>query len=639
MMHNCKMYSSDEFEKKYTYAGDDLGVTLSRGRTEFKVWSPFAESAEVYLYESGDISDKKVCQTIKMEKTNNGVWVCSVEKDLEGLFYCYHIKVEGQDNIACDPYARAVGVNGNRAMIINLDSTNPDGWEEDCEPFKGKKYVDSIIYEMHIRDFSIGDAAIFKYPGKYLALAENGVKTKSGKKAGLDYLKELGITHVHLLPISDFATVDESTCEGYNWGYDPKNYNVPEGSYSTDAFDGSVRIRELKKMVYELHKNGIAVVMDVVYNHTYNNEFCFNKIVPEYFFRVDEDGNYSNGSGCGNDVATERSMVRKYIVDSVRYWAKEYHIDGFRFDLMGLMDIDTMNAVREAVDEISPDIILYGEGWNMATELTKESIILAKQKNTCKLDRIAMFNDDFRDAIKGKIFYDYENGYVSGNMIYKEDLIKGILAQPDWACGADTVVNFVSCHDNNTLFDKLEIGNKGITFSEKMRQNMLSALILFTSQGMVLFHAGEELMRTKIDEEGNFVEDSVRSGDFVNSIKWEDMDKNEYICVSNYYKGLIRIRKHFSGFKMRTDEEINNNLKFVDTQSESVIAFCIDNKGKENTDKIFVIYNPDKTPYQLTLPKGQWNMLADMDRADLNGLRKEEGTVEIPPVSGAIFVM
>lgn len=638
-MHNCKMYSSDEFEKKYTYTGNDLGAFWSEERTVFKVWSPLAESVDVYLYDSGDIRDKDIKKIIQMEKSDNGTWTCSAQGNLDGVFYCYHVIIDGEDRIACDPYAKAVGVNGDRAMVVNLESTNPEGWDNDCKPFAKKSYVDSIIYEMHIRDFSINENAEFKYPGKYLALCESGVKTKSGKKAGLDYLKELGITHVHLLPVADYATVDETTCSGYNWGYDPKNYNVPEGSYSTDAFNGRTRIEEFKKMIYELHKNGIAVVMDVVYNHTFNNEFCYNNIVPEYFFRVDEKGNYSNGSGCGNDVATERSMVRRFIIDSVAYWAKEYHIDGFRFDLMGLMDVDTMNGVRKAIDDIEPEIMIYGEGWDMATELTKENVVLAKQINTNKLENIAMFNDDFRDSIKGKIFYDDETGYVSGNMSSREDLIKGVIAQPDWACGPTSIVNFVSCHDNNTLFDKIEIGNAGITFEEKKKQNKLSALIQFTSQGMVLFHSGEELMRTKKDENGNFVEDSVRAGDFVNSIKWGDLDKEDYQDVCDYYKGLIKIRKHYSGFRMRTIEEINKKLKFIDEDSKSVIAFCIDNCGNENTDKIVVIYNPDKEPYQLCLPEGKWTIIADKDKADLNGIGEAEGNVEIGAVSGAIFVL
>lgn len=638
MLHNCKIYSSEEFESKYTYGGNDLGAIWSKDSTTFKVWSPLADKVELFFYSSGDKADDNLSKKSVMNKREKGVWECTVDGDLDGVFYCYSVTVDGETCQACDPYAKAVGVNGDRAMVVNLDSTNPKEWDSDIKPFKGKDYVDTIIYEMHVRDFSINEYAQYSYPGKYLSVCEKGVRTKSGKKAGLDYLKELGVTHVHILPIADYATVDERYCKGYNWGYDPKNYNVPEGSYSTNPFDGKNRILEFKTMINELHKNGIAVIMDVVYNHTFDNNFCYNHIVPEYFFRVDENGVYSNGSGCGNDVATERSMVRNYIVNSVKYWAEEYHIDGFRFDLMGLIDVDTMNAVRNALDEIDPELIMYGEGWDMKTYLTKENVELAIQNNVGKMKRIAVFNDDFRDSVKGKIFDDHSNGYISGNLKYIKELKDGIKGRSEWEVEPHLNVNFVSCHDNNTLFDKLELENDGITFEEKKEQNKLSALIQFTSQGMILFHSGEELMRTKIDENGELIDDSVRAGDFVNSIKWEDLDKEDYWDVKEYYKGLINIRKSISGFRLREASEVNNKFKYLDTDNDSIIAYSIDNAGNENVNNIIVIANSSKEKFTFSLPEGEWKVVANKQNADINGIETVTNSVEVEAVSGIILL-
>ena len=335
-----------------------------------------------------------------------------------GKFYTFRVYFkDGTMNEACDPYAKAVGVNGDRAMLIDLNDTNPEGWDEDRYPFIDKDILDAIIYEIHVRDFTIDPSINATYPGKYLSVCEENLTNSFGQTVGFDYIRKLGVTHLHLLPVADFGSVDDRDDSQYNWGYDPKNYNAPEGSYSTNPYDGRVVIKELKTMIHKLHARGISVIMDVVYNHTYNTDFCFNKIVPGYFYRFTDRGRYSNGSGCGNDVASERHMVRKFIADSVQYWAKEYHIDGFRFDLMGLIDVDTMNAVRQAVNEVRPNVIMYGEGWDMKTYLSKGNTMLAKQFNAKYLDRIAMFNDEFRNAIKGSVFIDDANGYISNKAL------------------------------------------------------------------------------------------------------------------------------------------------------------------------------------------------------------------------------
>lgn len=631
-------YESEEFESKFTYTGDNLGLQFNEDKVLFRVWAPTAQKVELIIYDSGDAGDEDNGVGYFMSPDKNGTWYYQLNKDCIGNYYVYKVTFDDESTImACDPYAKAVGINGDRGMILNPESIQPEGWDNDKSPFSGKNITDAVIYEVHVRDFTIDKSVKAKNSGKFLGFVEEGLKNSFGQSAGIDYLKELGITHVHLLPVADYGSVDEKSDGGYNWGYDPKNYNVPEGSYSTDPYDGKSRILELKTMIKKLHDNGIGVIMDVVYNHTYKTDYCFNRIVPGYFYRFDENGDYSDGSGCGNDVASERSMVRKFISDSVKYWAKEYHFDGFRFDLMGLLDVDTMKSVRQAVDIVNPEIIIYGEGWDLKTSTLKKDILLAKQENTKYLDRIAMFNDDFRDAIKGSVFLDDETGYISNNMQNISDIIDGVTASPKWSSSPTEVINFISCHDNNTLFDKIEIGNKGITFDEKVRQNKLAALIEFTCQGAILIHAGEEILRTKKGEDGLFISDSVRAGDEVNSIKWDNLGKKEYYNVYEYYKGLIEFRKKHVSFRMTNRKDILDNIKFIKT--DDIIEFMIlsGNCGDES-DKILVIYNPSDKDIDIKLPEGEWKVCGDYDSIEPEGKYNVTGNVIVPYVSGMILI-
>ena len=413
------IYSTEEFEKEYTYEGDDLGATWSKDSTTFRVWAPTSEKVELKLYESGTEGDGEPTDTIEMTADVNGTWVTTVDGDLNGVYYTFSSTIDGVTKEACDPYARTTGVNGKRAMVINLDETNPDGWDKDKNPHAGEGINDAIIYELHMRDLSSDESSGITNVGKFLQMTETGTKTKDGISTGIDHIKELGITHVHLLPIYDFGSVNEEMkyMNLFNWGYDPVNYNVPEGSYSTDPYNGEVRVKEAKQMIKAMHDNGLSVVMDVVYNHVMSAEdFCINKLVPGYFSRINDDGTYSNGSGCGNDTASERSMVKKYIVDSVCYWADEYHMDGFRFDLVGLLDVDTINEIVEEVHKTHPDVIFYGEGWTMNTDVTKDDVTLATQRSSQRTPDFAFFNDNMRDGLKGNVFDSSTVGFVSGQI-------------------------------------------------------------------------------------------------------------------------------------------------------------------------------------------------------------------------------
>ena len=415
-------YSSEEFEANFTYSGKDLGAVWSKEQTKFRVWAPTASQVTVNLYKSGNSGCNDLIEQIPMKPDIHGTWIAEKAGDLDGIYYTFQVMNEGTAAEVCDPYARTTGVNGHRGMVINLGATDPEGWAEDHDPNADLSINDAIIYELHIRDLSSHGSSGIRGIGKFAGLTEVSTHTPSGIPTGLDHMKALGITHLHILPMYDYGSVDEAHPEipQFNWGYDPVNFNTPEGSYSSNATDGAVRVCELKQMIKHLHDHGISVIMDVVYNHVYDSgSFCFNKIVPGYFSRIDENGVYSNGSGCGNDTASERSMVRKYIVDSVQYWADEYHIDGFRFDLVGLLDVETINQLVAEVHKDHPNVIFYGEGWSIPTQLTKENVELAVQPNAAKTPNFAYFNDTIRDLLKGSVFSFTEPGFVSGACVDK----------------------------------------------------------------------------------------------------------------------------------------------------------------------------------------------------------------------------
>ena len=451
-------YSTKEFEEKYTYTGTDLGASWSPDKTSFRLWAPTASSARVNLYASGNPGADDLLRQVRMKKDICGTWVADVPGNLHGTYYTFGVTVRRNRVEACDPYAKTTGVNGQRAMVIDMKSTDPAGWENDRDPNAGIPYTNLVIAEAHIRDFTIDGSTNAVNRGKYLGLTETGTQTPSGISTGIDHYKNLGITHLHILPMYDYGSVDETRLDEpqFNWGYDPVNYNVPEGSYSSDPYHGEVRVKEVKQMVKGLHDNGISVVMDVVYNHVYEaKDFCFNMLVPQYFSRTNGRGVYSNGSACGNDTASERSMVSKYIVDSVCYWADEYHIDGFRFDLVGLIDTDTINAIIHKVHEKHPNVIFYGEGWTMDTGVTKPDIHMCTQLNSHLVPQFAFFSDTIRDALRGSVFDMTIPGFITGAEVDKNILHSSYMGVPFWAQEPTQCVNYVSCHDNNTLIDRI----------------------------------------------------------------------------------------------------------------------------------------------------------------------------------------
>lgn len=637
-------YGTEEFEAKYTYTGNDLGVTWTKEKTTFRLWAPTAEEVTVNLYESGTEGTQDKVEQLPMKEDVNGTWVAEKEGDCNGIYYTYSVTVKGTTNEACDPYARTTGVNGKRAMVLDLDSTNPEGWGEDTNPHAGEKITDAVIYELHVRDLSSDESAGIKNVGKYLGLTETGTKTAGGVATGLDHIKELGITHLHLLPVYDYGSVDESKLEKeqFNWGYDPVNYNVPEGSYSTNPYEGEVRVKEMKQMVQALHQNDISVIMDVVYNHVYSaSDFCFNQIVPNYFSRTDENGAYSNGSGCGNDTASERAMVKKYIVDSVSYWADEYHIDGFRFDLVGLLDTETINAIVEEVHKTHPDVIFYGEGWTMNTVLTKEGYTMATQKNSTQTPNFAYFSDTIRDLLKGSVFETSETGYISGAQGCEEELIKCFMGlDGEWCTTPSQTIHYASCHDNLTLMDRIARSTASDSREDRIRMNNLAAAIYMTSEGVPFLQAGEEILRSKVKSGGGFDENSYASPDSVNSIKWSNLEEKEYQDVCEYYKGLIAFRKAHPALRLAEAEEVKENVKAVENLSANVVAFEISSEADAGcSDGIFVAFNANKEAAEITLPEGNWNVYVNDTQAGTQPIETvENGTVTVAPISALVLV-
>lgn len=628
------VYSDEHFVKKYTYMGNDLGAVWSKESTTFKIWAPLAKTVELALYRNGTFGVEDLLRKDGMKKGDQGVWTLKVEGDLNGIYYTYFVENDDEAAEVCDPYARTTGVNGKRAMVLNLASTNPTDWERDIPLEEPLKYTDAVLYELHIRDFSIDESSGVseKNRGKYLAFTEEGTKTPNGTPTCLDYLTSLGITHLHLLPMYDYGSVDEEKLEEpqFNWGYDPVNYNVPEGSYSTDPFHGEVRVKEMKQMIKALHDRGIRVVMDVVYNHVYDADtFCFNKIVPGYFSRQNEDGSCSNGSYCGNDTASERPMVRKYIVDSVNYWADEYHMDGFRFDLVGLLDTETVNEIVNTVHKKHPNVIFYGEGWSLPTAM-QDGYFPATQVHAAKTPDFAYFSDDIRDLLAGR--NGEGEGFVSGKTDCEELVAKCFMAKTSWCPKPAQTVNYVSCHDNYTLMDKLRITRPEASFEKLVRMNKLAAAIYMTSFGIPFIHAGEELLRIK-EENGRIVENSYNSSDSVNKIRWGQLDDKKYAEVMEYYKGLIKFRKDNRVLHFSTAKEVIENVTYQKL-SDNVVLFKI-------KDELIIIFNASENRYQFDMGKygiinGDWKICVNSMRADIEE-EIGESCIEIPEISTMIL--
>ena len=641
------VYASKRFAAEYTYTGKDLGAAWTANATTFKVWAPTAERVQVALYRCGTVGTNDRIETVPMNRGQKGVWEVTVSGNRSGQYYTYLVQRGGAQVEAVDPYARTTGVNGGRGMVIDLASTNPKGWDTDVNPNPLRSYTDAVLYELHVRDFSIDESSGVSqaHRGKFLGLTETGTTNSKGTSTGLDYLKKLGITHLHLMPVYDYGSVDEARLDvpQFNWGYDPVNYNVPEGSYSTDPYRGEVRVKEMKQMVKALHDAGISVVMDVVYNHVFEaGSFCFNQIVPGYFSRAHADGSYSNGSGCGNDTASERPMVRKYIVDSIVYWNEQYHIDGFRFDLVGLLDAATINALVDAVHEKHPDVIFYGEGWTMSTAVEPGNY-MATQPNAHRTPEFAYFSDTIRNLLAGE--NGRTKGFVSG-LTGQEDLMFHCFTGDTWWCPNPTqTVNYVSCHDNYTLMDKLAASCKGADRADLIRMNKMAAAIYMTSQGIPFIHAGEEFLREKLDEKGNRVENSYNAPDYVNKIRWNNLDNKDNAQTVAYYQGLIELRKAHAALRLTTKAEVAANVSYHWITNE-LMLFNI--KGKDSvknevSDGIVVILNATKEAktvdlYAAGVARGQWEIRVNGERAGLKLLGTVvDGKVRVAPVSAMVL--
>ena len=635
-------YSTADFEKEYTYNGKDLGANWTKDATTFRVWAPTAESVKVNLYKSGTKGTNDLIKSVDMKADVNGTWVVTEAGDLNGTYYTYSVKVNGTVNEACDPYAKTTGVNGDRAMVIDMDSTDPEGWANDKNPNANLTINDAIIYELHVRDLSSDSSSGIKNVGKYLGLTEHGTTTAGGSATGIDHIKNLGITHLHLLPVYDYGSVDESKLDTpqFNWGYDPENYNVPEGSYSTDPFNGEVRVKEFKQMVQSLHNDGISVVMDVVYNHVYNaGEFCFNKIVPQYFSRV-TDGVYSQGSGCGNDTASERAMVSKYIVDSILYWVEEYHVDGFRFDLVGLIDTDTINTIIEEVHKVRPDVIFYGEGWTMSTTATKPNVQMTTQTNSAAVPGFAFFSDTIRDTLKGSVFEAKGTGFVSGAMGKEVDLMGCFIGLAGtWCKTPSQSINYASCHDNATLWDRLQESRADASKADLIKMNNLTAAIYMTAQGVPFFQAGEEMLRTKVNAQGVYEHNSYNLPDSINSIKWSTLDNEEYKAVVEYYKGLIAFRKAHPVLRLTNSKDVSTYVSTLSGVSRNVVGFKI--KGGFEGDvngTMYLVFNANTTSQTIELPEGEWDVYVNAEKAGTEVLETVSGTATVEPISALILI-
>lgn len=650
-----KLYESEQFKDTYLCVREDFGAVYSKEKTIFHVWAPTADEVKLALYTTGtdeeEGAQQKACYAMK--RMENGVWEAEESGDLHGVYYTYLVTHDGVTQECMDIYAKACGANGKRGMVVDLERTNPEGFDGDKNWIQKNK--NTFLYELHVKDFSHDVNAGMKeeYRGKYLAFTQKGTTLKGNPnvRTGIDYLKELGVTHVHLLPVEDFATVDETGDENqFNWGYDPANYNIPEGSYSTDPYHGEVRIKEFKQMVKALHDAGIGVVMDVVYNHTYATDSNFQKLAPYYYYRQKPDGSLADSSACGNETASERFMYRQFMIQSVYYWAKEYHIDGFRFDLMGIHDTETMNLIRRKLNQLpnGKSILLYGEPWAADEPAMEEGFKPAVKSNVEYLDEgIAMFSDDTRDTIKGSVFYGDKPGYVNGKKGLEKAMQSVVCA---WCDGGHSftpkapkqIITYTSAHDNYTLWDKLALTMQtNLDFARKDRKvlqaNKLVAAILFTSKGIPFIQAGEEFGRTKYGDENSYKSDPQ-----VNMLDWKR--REEYNELVQYYKGLRELRQSFYGLYNNEKASISK-IRFFE-EEEDIVAFEITNENghTDEWDKLFVVYNSNEASSIVDLPEGRWQLLVDGKSSTLwkntisfDKIIKRNGKVEIGGLCAHIY--
>lgn len=643
----AQSYSDKDFALWPSYDGDDLELSIDNQGTHFTLWSPKADEVKVMLYDSG--ANTAAYDSLAMQRSDNGTWRATVARDLKGKFYTFRIKYHGTWlKETPGVWAKAVGVNGHRAAIINLNETNPEGWAQDKGP-RIDHITDAVIYEMHHRDFSVHPTSGIANKGKFLALTEPSTHSPFGDKTGIEHLKELGVTHVHILPSYDYNSVDETNLPSnqYNWGYDPYNYNVPEGSYSTNPTNPATRISEMKQMIKALHDAGIGVVMDVVYNHTADNDDSnFSLTAPGYYYRHRADGTYSDASGCGNETASDRKQMSDFIVNSVKYWAREFHIDGFRFDLMAIHDINTMNRVASELKTINPSIFVYGEGWTAGdSPLPAEQRAL--KENVAKMDGVAVFSDDIRDAIKGHYSNAADRGFATGKPGNEETVKIGIVAatahpQVDYTKGNNSkfayasspcqIINYVSCHDDLMLTDKLAKSMPGSTEAERQRAARLAQTIVFTSQGTPFMFAGEEIFRDK-----HGVHNSYKSPDSINAIDWSLKHTNRE--QFDYYQQLIALRKAHPAFRMTTAEDIAKHLVFDKTTQTNVISYSLkDNANGDTWREIKLVFNGNDSDATVKIPKGEWTVIARDGKLNAEGLGTiKGGKITVEPTSALIL--
>jgi pullulanase len=627
------------------YSGTDLGLRYSPAASVFRIWSPTAEQARVYLYRND--SSAVAGKVVEMAKGAGGTWWVRVPDDWSGWRYGFSVRIgERWSREVPDPYARAAGVNGRRAVVLDLRQTDPPGWREDRSPdfSDSDRPVDAVIYELHLRDIDVDSHSGVRHKGKFAGLAEWDTKNGDGFATGLSHLKELGVTHLHVLPFFDFNSVDESRPDSpqYNWGYDPLNYNVPEGSYSSDAGDAAIRIRELKAMIASIHRHGLRVIMDVVYNHTaLTGSSCFNELVPGYYYRHNQDNSFSNATACGNETASERPMFRKFTVESVLFWMKEYHIDGFRFDLMGVHDIATMNLIADTLHRLRPDILLYGEGWTAGSSPLPDSV-RALKKNVARLHGIAVFGDDLRDGIKGSVFDARDKGFVAGNFGDVESVKFGIVAacphpQVDYgkvnyshapfAASPSQVITYCECHDNNTLWDKLKLSAPDASVADRENMQLLALTIVLTSQGIPFLYEGTELLHSK-----RGIDNSYNAGDSINAIDW-GVEK-ERMREVGYLALLIRMRQTHPAFRMTTAAQIAANIHFEAAPAGCIIYTINGAAVKDSWSQIWIAFNGAGVMQRLTVPSGlrAFQVGAVNERGP-----SADGFVDLPGYCAAIY--
>ncbi len=634
--------SKNSSKMGFSDAWQEMTYTLER--TDFMVWAPTADKVELKLYDEGINSEPTA--KYEMSQISGGRWQASIEGDLVGKFYTFSIMADGQwREPTPGVMAKAVGVNGRRAAVLDLDTTDPEGWDEDKSP-ELESFSNIVIYEMHHRDFSMDSDSGIKNKGKYLALTEQGTRTSKGVVTGIDHLKELGITHVHILPSYDYASVDETKLDSlqYNWGYDPVNYNVPEGSYSTNPYDPAIRIKEFKQMVQALHKAGIRVVLDVVYNHTFDIDGSgFERTAPGYFYRYRADGTPANGSACGNETASDKEMMRKFMVESVLYWVDEYHIDGFRFDLMGIHDIETMNAIRKALDEVDPTIFVYGEGWAADTP-QYDYDKLAMKVNTHLMPGVAAFSDEFRDGLRGS-WREYTKGaFLVGEEGFEADVRFGIAAalphpqladsamkSPQaWTKQPTQMISYVSCHDDHCIGDRLILTAPK---DEHTALHKLAHTAVFTSQGVPFIFTGDEFMRSK-----KGVKNSYNSPDTINTIDWSQKELNR--DAFDYLKALIAMRKAHPALRMESAEDIYKHLKFIATDEPSIVAYRIEGRPNgESWKNITIVLNARRSVATIDVPLADYEIVAQNGKIDhINGLGSvKTSTLSVAPQSAMIL--